>query len=124
MRNILRKVVLWDTRYEENAYKDQFGFSHPGYIVDNEFIVTIVDEQYVGGMFGDGIYEGWKAVTNDGMVFTCNWNIFPNDSATPTYYWDARRDGEHIWKPVDAHQASKFMPHFDKDGNLKVPPEV
>ena len=115
------KIVLWKEEYSPNAYVDQMGVSQLGYIVYDEFLVTIVEVKQVRGRWGNSFYEGWKAVTENGDEFTCNWEIFPDDSMTPTYYWDARNDNGVLWRPVDAIQAHNFFPHVDIYGNKKLP---
>lgn len=116
-----RKVVLWDEQYRKNAYIDQLGISHNAFVVLREFVVRIIEEREVKNVWGSGMSTGWKAITEDGRVFTCNWNSFPDDSMTPTYYWDAINEDGYIWNPVDAVQACSIMPHVDEKGNRAIP---
>jgi hypothetical protein len=120
--NIGDKVILWKEEFSQRAYKDQFNKYHEGYIILDEFIAIISEIKKVKGMFGNGEHEGWKAITNNGEEFTCNWNIFPDDSMTPTYYWDIVKDNTGLWRPTDAIQASNTGYIFvDIDGNKKIP---
>ena len=116
------KFILWREKYSLNAYRDQFDKSHKGYIVLEEFIVTVIETKNVKGMWRSDTYQGLKATTEDGKPFTCNWNSFPDDSMTPTYYWDVLEDENDIWQPVDAIQALNHgYIHVDKTGNQKIP---
>ena len=103
------KFTLWREDFKHDAYKDQMGMFHSGYVVLEQIPVTIVEVKKVKGMFGGGEYEGWKAVSAKGEEFTNNWDSFPDDSMTPTYYWDCRQDNRGLWRPVDACQAYGFL---------------
>jgi hypothetical protein len=116
------KLVLWKESYVENAYKDILGISHPAHVVDKEFVVTITEIKKVPLMFGKGTGEGWKAITTDGKVFTCNWNVFPDDTMFPSFYWDVvEEDDGELWQPVDAMQAVRLREYLGKDGNICNP---
>jgi hypothetical protein len=82
-----KKFVLWRTEFRGNGYKDQLGISHKAYVVLEQIPVTITEVKKVPDMWSDKQYEGWKAVSETGEEFTCNWNSFPSDSMTPTYFW-------------------------------------
>jgi len=114
------QFVLWKEEYSNAAYKDQLGKDHDGYIVLEEFVVTVTEVKTVPGTWSREPYEGWKAVTEDGKEFTCNFTSFPDDSMTPTYFWDTVVD-EDVWQPVNAEQAFEFYIHVDKEGNRKIP---
>lgn len=108
MSKIGDKYVLWRTHYSLEAYTDQFGKKHPGYIVDDEYHVTVTETHNRSKcMWTDkSDYPGTKAVTEDGIVFTQHWKNFPSDSNNPSYYWDAVQDVDGIiWQPTDALQA-------------------
>jgi len=115
------KIALWQENFSSNAYSDQLGVSHSGYVVTKEFVVTITEEQETKGMWSNGIYRGWKAVDENGKIFTCNWNRFPDDSMTPTFYWDTMEDEDGVWQPVDGVQAYSYGIHVDENGNRKKP---
>ncbi len=119
--NIGRKLVLWFTEYSNEAYTDQMGIKHPGYIVKEQIPVTIIKVKKVPYLFGDGYGEGWLAKSDTGEEFTCNWNRFPDDSMTPTYYWDVKKDHRGLWEPVDAIQTQGWYPHVDEKGNQCIP---
>jgi len=105
MKNMIgKKFVLWHEEYVSGAYKDQMGVSHSGYVVSEQILVTVIETKKVPVMWGKGEDEGWKAISDAGEEFTCNWNSFPDDSMTPTYYWDARKDARGLWQPVDGIQ--------------------
>ena len=73
-------------------------------------------------MFGTEMYQGLRASTEDGKIFTRNWNSFPDDSMTPTHYWDALEDENGVWMPVDAIQAlNTGYVYVDKTGNQEIP---
>jgi hypothetical protein len=117
-----RKFVLWRTKYSNEAYTDQAGLKHNGYIVYEQIPVTVIETRKVQGMFGTGIHDGWKAVSDTGEEFTNNWHSYPDDSMTPTYYWDAREDKRGTWQPVDACQAFNFgFAHVHEDGTRCYP---
>jgi hypothetical protein len=123
MTRIGEKVILWKEQYSGKAYTDQLGITHDGYIVPEEYIVTIVEEKPVRAMWGQETYMGYRALTDDGKEFTLNWSSFPDDSMTPTYYWNGTyNNSEEPWMPVDALQASNsHIPHVDEHGNKKIP---
>lgn len=117
-----QKFVLWREDFSREAYIDQMGIAHSGYIVTEEFEVIITEVRPVKNMWGDGMSTGWKGETKDGKVFTCNWHSFPDDSMTPTYYWDCIKDESGLWRPVDAEQAvNDHYVHVDPEGNQKLP---
>ena len=116
-----KTIVLWKEEFSNRAYQDQMGIWQGGYVVKNEYVVTIIETQKVRGMWGNSEYDGWKAITNDGQVFTCNWNNFPDDSIAPTYYWDVVNSNGELWMPVDAIQAARVYPHVDENGDKKFP---
>lgn len=118
-----RKFVLWHTKMDLKAYKDQMGIYHSGYIVLEEFIVTIVETKKVPNMWGGGFSDGWRALTEMGREFTCNWHSYPDDSITPTYYWDVvKEDDGSLWTPEDAKQAyGHGYPYVRPDGSRAIP---
>jgi hypothetical protein len=114
--------VLWKEEFSNKAYRDQMGIWQSGYVVRKEYVVTIIETKKVRGMWGSDEYDGWKAISEEGFVFTCNWDVFPDDSPTPSYYWDGVDDGiGGYWRPVDAIQASQMFPHVDALGNKVIP---
>lgn len=116
------KIVLWKEEFSLSAYVDQMGVAQKGYIVTEEYPVTIIETKKVKGMWGNSEYDGWKAITEDGRVFTCNWDSFPDDSMTPTYYWDVVKENNgELWQPVDAIQSVRYFPCVDVNGNRKMP---
>ena len=119
MSNLGRKLTLLRTRFSISAYRDQMGVSHSAYVVLEAYPVEIIETRQVKGMWGGGEYEGWKAVTKDGKVFTCNWESFPDDSITPTFYWNGIKDENGLWQPEDAEQALAYgaAPYVDVFGN-------
>jgi len=115
------KVILWQEDYSSNAYSDQFGIQHSGDVVTKEFTVTITEERDVKGTWAGETHKGWKGIDENGKIFTCNWNHFPDDSMTPSYYWDIIEDEDGVWQPVDAIQAYSHGIHVDENGNIKRP---
>jgi len=120
-----KKYILWREEYSLGAYKDQFDIAHHGYVVLDEFFVEVIETKDVKGMWGSDVYQGLKTITENGKIFTLNWNSFPDDSMTPTYYWDTIEDENGIWQPVNAIQALNHgLVHVDKSGNRKIPEGV
>lgn len=116
------KLVLWKREFSRQAYLDQMGVWQSAYVVKKEYVVTIIETKKVKGAWGKGLYDGWKATTEDGKEFTCNWNVFPDDSITPSYFWDAVEDDDgKFWQPVDAIQACEIHLHVDEIGERKFP---
>ena len=76
------KYILWRTEFSLDAYKDQFNKSHNGYVVLGEFVTKVIEVKEVKGMWGSDIFQGVKTSTEDGKIFTRNWNYFPDDSMT------------------------------------------
>lgn len=123
------RFILWKTYYKQDAYTDQLGIAHSGYEVTDEIPVVIIEERFdVPSMFGPEINNhGWKArAENGGRIFSCNWEQYPDDSMTPTYYWDCKAEGAEFWQPEDAVQAfnMKHIPHVRPDGTRAVPAGV
>lgn len=106
------KFQLWIPEYSSHAYIDQMGRPQKGYVVTEKINVTVTEiRNDVECMWtGKKQYTGWKAESESGELFTNNWNVFPSDSMSPTYYWDARtiRNGRNV-QPVDAVQAYNNM---------------
>ena len=77
-------------------------------------------------MFGISRFTGWKAISKNGEEFTCNWKNFPNDSMTPTFYWDVRHDKKSIWRPIDGCQAYNlnFTVYILPNGTKATPIET
>src|SRR3954463_2736560 len=99
------KFVLWKTYYSSEAYRDQLGIAHSGYEVTDEIPVVVIEERFdVPSMFGpEKNNHGWKAkAENGGRLFYCNWTSYPDDSLTPTYYWEVKVEGAEFWQPEDA----------------------
>lgn len=110
-------VILWEEEYSLTAYKDQMGRFHAAYIVLSEHAVTITDTRKVPGMFSRDMFDGFKGVDKNGKEFFCNWESFPDDTMTPTYYW---RDTEKHF--VDAEQAYNFgFIYVNKNGKRVIP---
>ncbi len=69
--------------------------------------------------------EGWKAMTDDGEFFTCNWDVFPDESMNPTFHWySVERDSDDgPWTPVDACQAVNMGMdvHVTPEGEPAIP---
>lgn len=99
-----QKFILVDGMYEENAYKDQFGIYHRGFVVYRHFIVTITEVKPTKGNYsGEEKYTAWKAVTEDGRVFTNCWDTYPEDSYRgQDSFWDlVMEDDNRVWLPRD-----------------------
>ena len=108
MSKVGNKFILWRAHYSLEAYTDQFRKKHPGYIVYDEYHVTVTEtHNHSKCMWTDkSDYPGTRAVTDDGIVFTQHWEYFPSDSYSPSYYWDGVKDvAGNLWQPVDALQA-------------------
>jgi hypothetical protein len=126
MTKIGDKFTLWRTERKQNAYTDQYGISHVGYVVEEEVIVTVINVRHdVPGMFGSDVHTGWKAKSESGEELLCNWDQFPDDSHTPTYYWwaSSRMNRPHQLRLEDAVQSINFnytmnTPVLDKNGEL------
>lgn len=121
------QYILIETDYSAEAYRDQFDLPQEGYVVKREIRVTVTEVRTdVPGLWGrEKNYHGWKAMDAHGKVYTCNWKSFPDDSMTPTYYWDVMKDfvdGEtYYWRPEDALQAVNSFPHVWPDGRPYIP---
>jgi len=123
------KFVLWKSYYQQDAYKDQLGITHDGYVVTDEIVVTVIEERHdVPSMWGpEANNDGWIARADEGgREYYCNWEIYPDDSMTPAYFWDTKVEGAEFWQPEDAVQAynSKHIPHVRPDGSRAVPAGV
>lgn len=102
------KYTLWIAKYSLEAYVDQMGKKQNGYIVQEQVIVTVTEVRTdVRDMWTDEKrHKGIRAISDTGELFQCNWNVFPSDSMSPTFYWDAInfRNGERV-QAIDAVQA-------------------
>lgn len=122
MSKVGREYVLWHCEYRSSAYIDQMGRGHDGYVVLEQIPVTVNEVKQVPNTWGKGTSPGWKALAKDGREFTCNWEHFPDDSSTPSYFWDGYRHGNELWQPVDAVQAYGFgLAHVTPEGERAIP---
>lgn len=126
MVEVGNKFTLWIERYDLEAYTDQMGLKHPGYTIDEIVVVEVCEiRKDVPCMWTDKKdYTGWRAISQSGELFQNNWNVFPSDSFSPTYYWDAItiRDGKRV-QPVDAIQAYKSStPHLLVESDVRAIP--
>ncbi len=119
-----RKIVLWKLDHRIDAYTDQMGISHPGAVVLEEIPVTIIQTKNVPGNYSkkDHTMAGWKAVSERGEEFVCNWDHYPEDSYNPTYSWTGRGN-RRLELFVDACQAynMKVVPVATRGGIKAVP---
>lgn len=99
--------TLWTTKYSREAYNDQMGRSHSGYFVREQIIVTVhqVKHDVIDMWTGERRHTGLLAYNDCDEEFKCNWEVFPSDSMTPTYYWQAVRRNGDLVQPVDSVQA-------------------
>ena len=113
-----KKYVLWLTERSSSAYKDQFGFVHAAFVVIKQVVVTVSEVKSIHGSCSGGIFEALKAISEDGRIFTCNWDFYPDDSSSPEFNW---WDGENNF--IDACQAynSKLTPYVTEDGRAAIP---
>jgi len=118
--HIGRKVSLWTTKYVQGAYKDQHGVKHDAYVVDEQWLAIIAEAKEVPGVYGEGKHEGWKATTEKGEVFTCNWTRFPDDSMFPTFMWYMEK-GRKVANDACQEYGRKMALILDKDGKRAIP---
>ncbi len=119
------KYILWITKRQLDAYKDQFDIPHSAYVVLEEFHVSVIEEKQVPGMFGNGTFTGIKAKAKDSEhIFTRHWNSFPDDSSSPNYYWDVMEHKGELIQPVDAMLATELFLHVNERGERKIPTGV
>src|SRR5947209_5283654 len=112
--------VLWRTEYRTSAYTDQFDRRHGGYVVVDEDTVTVTEVLEVPGMWEPREkYYGLRASGESGRKYSLNAHRYPDDSPTPTYYWDPVEGGDGVvFRPVDAVQAYNLRAdvHVDEEG--------
>lgn len=118
------KVVLWKVRYTSNAYKDPFTKIYQfGYIVEKEYIVTVKETKIIYGMWDKHCrYIGYRATIDENLdEFYLNWESFPDDSSTPTFYWYQK--GIKFSELVDACQAYNLggTAYVTLDGKVAIP---
>jgi hypothetical protein len=63
------KVVLWKFKYSNEAYTDHFGRSHDGWVVYEEIVITITEEQAEQSTAENRNKQTWTAVAEDGREF-------------------------------------------------------
>lgn len=126
---MLTKVVLWRAKYSREAYKDQCGHSHEGYVVLEEVEAKITDSRIVKGDYSGERKPGQigyqaRSVT-DGRLFECHWEYWPDTCSSPYWLWyeiDANRT-EIVDEWVNALNCAglKSTPYV-QDNQLKIPP--
>lgn len=126
---MLDKVVLWRAEFRTNAYVDQCGLFHDGYVVLEEIEVKIIDSVMVKGDYSGEVHPhqiGYRARTEDGRLFECNWEDWP-DTCTINPYWlwyelDANRtEIVEQWYNAEAVAGRRGHPYV-QDNQLKIPP--
>lgn len=124
----LKKVVLWKTQFSREAYSDQCGHYHEGYIVLEEITAEIIGSHVVPGDYSAETqpYQiGYQARSEDGRIFECNWEYWPETSSTPywswyeTDQWRTKIIGE--WYNAADCAGLKRTPYVENN-ELKIPP--
>ena len=88
-----QQVLLWETEFSSEAYKDQYGLWHRGQIIKQEAIVAIKSQKNVQGDYGKmhESFIGYKGSSEQeellGVSFCINWGYFPETSDSPYLYW-------------------------------------
>lgn len=117
--------VLWQVADASNAYVDQFGIPHRGFVVLDQIAVMVVEKQSVPSLTDSTEHEALRAASMQGKeTFTRDWGGFIESSMAPGFYWDYRKDDRGIWRPVDACMAYNlklFLPYVTPDGQRAVP---
>ena len=127
-----RKFVLWGRHVvNDTAALAKVGDA-VGYVVVEEFVVEVVEQRNdVPGMFGDGVYTGFRARAEDGRMFTRNWDVYPDGAVIGgDLNWESEveqpSDADEV-RYVDAVKASSIEIRaigghtFREDGSFAVP---
>lgn len=79
MSQIGRKLVLHSVPFPDLEKKE----------TDRFVIIEIIETKDVPDMWCNKTHKnhGWKAKSEDGRYFFCNWSSFPSDSMTPAWIW-------------------------------------
>jgi hypothetical protein len=109
------KFVLWGRKYQQFATAQVRIDGSSGYVLIDEVGVVVTEQRNdVPGMFGDGKFIGLKAISEDGRVFSRNWESYPDDAKTgATSHWYLEEKPEEAPRAylgyVDAVQASSVF---------------
>lgn len=125
------EFMLWTREWRQVATTASRVDTASGWVVLEEIPVSVIEQRNdVPGMFGNGVFMGLKAQSQDGREFTRNWTTYPDDAMTgATLHWyhvNASDDMPHQ-DVVDAIQASSVFyraiggQYYDEAGEFKVP---
>lgn len=128
----LDKVILWRAEFRTDAYVDQCGLPHNGYVVLEEVEAKIIVRRTVPGDYSDKVkphqigYQARSTDKKDGRAFECNWERWP-DTCTSNPYWlwyelDANRtEIVEQWYNAEAVAGQRGYPYV-RDNVLAIPP--
>lgn len=121
-------IVLWYLEYRtKDAYRDQIGRAHGGYLTYEEIPVRIIEVRTdVPGMFFAGKHEGYRAIAEDGRTFSLNWTSYPDDVLSTPTRWNPEFPFENTLKEfVDAaffyNHCRQGYPCVTKEGTRAIP---
>lgn len=122
------KVILWRAKYSREAYTDQCGLAHEGYVVLEEVEAKIIDSRIVKGDYSgeENPWQiGYQACSEDGRLFECHWNTWPDTSSSPYWLWyemyPNRTKIVDEWVNALNCAGLKATPYV-QDNQLKIPP--
>lgn len=128
---MLNDIVLWRAEFRTNAYTDQCGLPHSGYVVLEEIEVHVVRSRIVPGDYSDEklphqiVYVARASNPNDGRAFECNWDRWP-ETCTSNPYWlwyelDVNRtEIVEQWYNAEAVAGRRGFPYV-RDNKLALP---
>lgn len=120
-----QKICLISTSHSPKAYKDQFGFEHPAWILNNCEVVTVLEQRIVKGIYSKNDFFGYKAKNHDGSKeFDCNWESCDDSSRDCYSSWTNSNfkdlDDYHYYEII---RTRSLFPLVDNKGKEWIPPE-
>lgn len=117
--NIGDQVELYNGKYKNGKYTDQYGFIHHCMIVTERVMVTITEKFEVPSAYGsgDGPYYGYRGKDADGNIFHVNETVFRDDSMQPYRLWGGC---DSYWY-LALSEYSGLCPLLNPDLTLAVP---
>ena len=115
-----KQFVLWAGDFSDEAYRDQYGTRHRGFIITQEVLVTVIELRMVPGDYSEKWHYGLKAKGDDGNEYLCHWDTFPECSSNPGFFWESAHT-KAPWEWHDANYLFRSERCANPDGTVAVP---
>lgn len=125
------KIILWNMNlHKENAYKDQYGVPHSAIVVEEEILVTIIEDKTlpIGGSKYSTTFAT-KAKSDDGRLFcisrdwSSDWREIDSKSQkVKAYFKNALDEFNKIkWEESKLSKDRYIIPVIRENGDLAIP---